>query len=137
MKWILIGFIKAWRAILSPWYGNVCKYYPTCSAYGLEAVQTHGAAKGAGLIVWRILRCNPWSKGGYDPVPGTQAAREWAEEQAATALARSEGEVVCDYEVAAKPRPAAEVTDSSAPTSARPSFRPGRRARRTIEGAYA
>ncbi len=82
MKWLLIGFIKAWRAIVSPWYGNTCKYYPTCSAYGLEAVQTHGALKGAALIVWRLLRCNPWSMGGYDPVPGTQAAHLWELEQA-------------------------------------------------------
>ncbi|MDR2973577.1 MAG: membrane protein insertion efficiency factor YidD [Propionibacteriaceae bacterium] len=82
MKWLLIGFIKAWRAIVSPWYGNICKYYPTCSAYGLEAVQVHGALKGAGLIIWRLLRCNPWSMGGYDPVPGTKAARAWQLEQA-------------------------------------------------------
>ncbi len=82
MKWLLIGFIKAWRAIVSPWYGNICKYYPSCSAYGLEAVQTHGAIKGSGLTIWRILRCNPWSMGGYDPVPGTQAAYLWELEQA-------------------------------------------------------
>ncbi len=82
MKWLLIGFIKAWRAIVSPWYGNICKYYPSCSAYGLEAVQTHGAIKGSGLTIWRILRCNPWSKGGYDPVPGTRSAYLWELEQA-------------------------------------------------------
>lgn len=82
MKWLMIGFIKAWRAVISPSYGNVCKYYPSCSTYGLEAVQTHGALKGGALTIWRIMRCNPWSHGGYDPVPGTEAARLWALEQA-------------------------------------------------------
>ena len=46
-----------------------CPYYPTCSCYGLEAVQKHGAIKGGGLALWRIIRCNPFSHGGYDPVP--------------------------------------------------------------------
>ena len=46
-----------------------CPYYPTCSHYGLEAIQKHGAIKGSALAAWRILRCNPFSKGGYDPVP--------------------------------------------------------------------
>ncbi len=82
MKWLLIGFIKTWRAVVSPWYGNICKYYPSCSAYGLGAVQTHGALKGSALTIWRILRCNPWSTGGYDPVPGTHEAYLWELEQA-------------------------------------------------------
>lgn len=46
-----------------------CPYYPTCSCYGLEAVKKYGALKGGTLAAWRILRCNPFSKGGYDPVP--------------------------------------------------------------------
>lgn len=79
----MIGFIKAWRLLISPLYGQVCRYWPSCSAYGLEAVQTHGAWKGGRLTVKRIARCNPWSAGGYDPVPGTPAAREWEREQAA------------------------------------------------------
>ncbi|OYO14162.1 membrane protein insertion efficiency factor YidD [Enemella evansiae] len=82
MKWLLIGFIKAWRAVISPLYGNVCRYWPSCSAYGLEAVQVHGALRGSWLTVRRIGRCNPWSAGGYDPVPGTPAAAEWECEQA-------------------------------------------------------
>lgn len=83
MKRLIVTFIKLWRAIISPLYGNVCRYYPSCSAYGLEAVQTHGALLGSWLTVKRIVRCNPWSAGGYDPVPGTPAAAEWAREQGA------------------------------------------------------
>lgn len=85
MKWLLIGFIKLWRAVISPLYGNVCKYHPSCSAYGLEAVRVHGALKGSWLTISRIVRCNPWSHGGYDPVPGTPAAEEWEREQALAA----------------------------------------------------
>ena len=81
MKWLLVGFIKAWRKFISPMYGDVCKYYPSCSAYGLEAVQTHGALRGSVLTTWRIVRCNPFSNGGYDPVPGTEAAYQWEIEQ--------------------------------------------------------
>lgn len=66
---ILIGLIKAYRKVVSPLYGDVCRYYPTCSAYGLEAITTHGALGGLSLTVRRILRCNPWATGGVDPVP--------------------------------------------------------------------
>lgn len=83
MRHPLIWFVKAWRAVISPLYGNVCKYHPSCSSYGLEALQVHGALKGSWLTISRIVRCNPWSLGGYDPVPGTPAAEAWAAEQAA------------------------------------------------------
>jgi putative membrane protein insertion efficiency factor len=49
---------------------RVCKYEPTCSHYAEEAVRRHGVVRGLSLAAWRLLRCNPWSKGGYDPVPG-------------------------------------------------------------------
>lgn len=78
----MIGFVKAWRAVISPLYGNVCRYHPSCSAYGLESLEVHGAVKGSWLTIWRICRCNPWSPGGYDPVPGTPAAKAWELEQA-------------------------------------------------------
>ena len=90
MKWLLIGFIKAWRAIVSPWYGQVCRYYPSCSEYGLEAVQLHGAIMGSWLTARRILRCNPWSRGGVDPVPGSAFEARWIADQAAEAAAANQ-----------------------------------------------
>ena len=69
MKWILIGLLKAYRLLISPLYGQVCRYYPSCSAYALEAVQKHGALRGSWLAVRRVARCHPWAAGGYDPVP--------------------------------------------------------------------
>ena len=68
MKRILIGMIRFYRKYLSGLKGySTCKYYPTCSQYGIEAIEKYGALKGGALAVWRILRCNPFSKGGYDP----------------------------------------------------------------------
>lgn len=69
MKKILILMIKFYRIYISPMKSTKCPYWPTCSQYGLEAVEKHGAVKGGVLTAWRILRCNPFSKGGYDPVP--------------------------------------------------------------------
>ncbi|MDT0202419.1 membrane protein insertion efficiency factor YidD [Nocardioides sp. AE5] len=69
MKFVLIGLLKAYRALISPLYGQVCRYYPTCSAYALEAVTVHGSIKGSWLAVRRIVRCHPWAAGGVDPVP--------------------------------------------------------------------
>lgn len=69
MKHILIYCIRLYQKYLSPLKTTKCPYVPTCSAYAVEALQKHGAIKGSLLAVWRIMRCNPFSKGGYDPVP--------------------------------------------------------------------
>ncbi len=70
MKAIFLSGIKFYRKYLSGAKGySSCKFYPTCSTYALEAVEKYGALKGGILSLWRILRCNPFSKGGYDPVP--------------------------------------------------------------------
>lgn len=70
MKYVLLWMIRFYRKYLSGMKGGcTCKYYPTCSQYGLEAIEKYGALKGGALAAWRILRCNPFSKGGYDPVP--------------------------------------------------------------------
>ncbi len=82
MKYLLIGLLKAWRLLISPLYGNVCRYYPSCSAYALRAVSVHGAVKGSWLTVRRLLRCHPWASGGYDPVPGTPEFEQEIRDQA-------------------------------------------------------
>ena len=69
MKYVLIWLLKGYRFAISPLYGNVCRYYPTCSAYALEAVTRYGAWKGGWLSMRRLLRCHPWGGSGYDPVP--------------------------------------------------------------------
>ena len=69
MKKLLLKFIRFYQTAISPHTKPKCKYYPTCSQYTYEAMETCGALKGALMGMWRILRCNPWSKGGYVPVP--------------------------------------------------------------------
>lgn len=69
LRAILIGLLKAYRFAISPLYGQVCRYHPTCSAYALEAVTQYGGIKGSWLAVRRLGRCHPWAAGGYDPVP--------------------------------------------------------------------
>ncbi len=65
----LMALVRFYRRYLSPKKAPCCRFTPTCSAYALEALERHGAFFGLLLTLWRILRCNPWSKGGYDPVP--------------------------------------------------------------------
>ncbi|MBR1758979.1 MAG: membrane protein insertion efficiency factor YidD [Lachnospiraceae bacterium] len=70
MKKLLIAPIKFYRKYLSPLKGrSTCRFCPTCSEYAIIAIEKHGPVKGSGLAIWRILRCNPFCKGGYDPVP--------------------------------------------------------------------
>lgn len=65
----LIGLIKLYQVTLSPFIGRSCRYTPTCSNYGIEAIQKHGPIKGSWLTLKRVLSCNPWGGSGYDPVP--------------------------------------------------------------------
>ncbi len=69
MKKFFMCLIRFYKKYLSPLKSTKCPYFPSCSQYGLEAVERYGAVKGGLLCIWRILRCNPFSKGGYDPVP--------------------------------------------------------------------
>ncbi|WP_300081507.1 membrane protein insertion efficiency factor YidD [Propioniciclava sp.] len=75
MRYVLIGMLRVYRAVISPLYGDVCKFHPTCSAYALDAVTTHGSVKGTWLALKRLARCHPWSLGGYDPVPAAPAPK--------------------------------------------------------------
>ena len=76
MKRALLWLIRFYRSAISPRKPAMCKYIPTCSQYGLEAIERFGAFKGGLLTLWRILRCNPWSRGGYDPVPEKKDKRK-------------------------------------------------------------
>lgn len=69
---VLIGAVKFYRLMLSPWLGSSCRFEPTCSAYALTALEFHGAATGAYLSARRLLRCHPWCAGGCDPVPAVR-----------------------------------------------------------------
>jgi putative membrane protein insertion efficiency factor len=68
MSRLFLGPIRLYQRFISPLTGRHCKYYPTCSAYAVDALRSYGAARGLVLAGWRLLRCNPWSYGGYDPV---------------------------------------------------------------------
>lgn len=72
---VCVLILRAYRAVISPLYGDVCRYYPSCSAYALGAIQQHGVVKGVGLGAWRIARCHPWAKGGIDDVPERRVRR--------------------------------------------------------------
>jgi putative membrane protein insertion efficiency factor len=61
--------LRAYKRVISPWLPASCRYVPTCSEYAAEAVARHGLLRGTALGLWRLLRCNPFSRGGYDPVP--------------------------------------------------------------------
>ena len=69
LKKILIAMIRGYQKYISPAFPRHCRFEPTCSQYAIEAIQKHGLWKGTGLAAWRIIRCNPFCKSGYDPVP--------------------------------------------------------------------
>ena len=68
-KTILLFLIRCYRRFISPLFPPCCRFYPTCSAYAMQAVEKYGAAKGGWLAIKRIIRCHPFNDGGYDPVP--------------------------------------------------------------------
>lgn len=69
MRLALIALVRGYRLLLSPWWGNQCRFTPTCSEFALEALERHGAWQGTWLAMRRVSRCHPWHAGGYDPVP--------------------------------------------------------------------
>ncbi len=71
---LLVGLVKGYRLLLSPWLGSACRFTPSCSQYALDALERHGAAAGSYLTVARLVRCHPWCAGGLDPVPERRPA---------------------------------------------------------------
>jgi putative membrane protein insertion efficiency factor len=71
MKTLLLHLVRAYQIGISPFLGQNCRFYPTCSSYALEAIRLHGAAKGGLLAARRLCKCHPWHAGGVDPVPGS------------------------------------------------------------------
>lgn len=69
MQKILIMFLRGYRYLVSPWFGQSCRFYPSCSCYAIEAIEKRGAFVGLWLTLRRLGRCHPWHPGGYDPVP--------------------------------------------------------------------
>ena len=82
MKWPLIVLVRLYQLLVSPFFGPTCRYYPSCSAYAVTALQTHGAIKGSWLAIRRLLRCHPWSPGGVDHVPPRKGQDQAAPERA-------------------------------------------------------
>jgi putative membrane protein insertion efficiency factor len=68
LRWLAVLLIRVYQRLLSPLLGQRCKYFPSCSEYAAQAIQRFGILRGLVLAGWRVLRCNPWSHGGFDPV---------------------------------------------------------------------
>jgi hypothetical protein len=75
MRWLLVGLVRGYQVLVSPFLGPTCRYYPSCSAYAIEALRVHGALRGSWLAVRRLGRCHPWSPGGVDHVPPPRGRR--------------------------------------------------------------
>jgi putative membrane protein insertion efficiency factor len=81
MKQAAIALIRIYRFLLSPWIGGSCRFWPTCSAYALDAVERHGALRGGWMMITRIARCHPYGGGGVDPVPDRFRWRCWCQRE--------------------------------------------------------
>jgi hypothetical protein len=73
---IILSLIRLYRAVFSPWFGNQCRFYPTCSVYAEEAISAHGSVKGSWLALKRTGKCHPWNAGGIDLVPPNNKMKE-------------------------------------------------------------
>jgi hypothetical protein len=99
--WVLLALLRLYMLLLAPFMGGACKFYPSCSNYAYEAVSRHGARRGSVLTIKRLLRCRPFTQGGFDPVPeelegpksstkdGSEVARKAATREDSTEPARS------------------------------------------------
>jgi putative membrane protein insertion efficiency factor len=94
LSWPLLGLIQLYRWTVSPLLGPVCRYHPTCSRYGYDAIAAHGTLVGSYLAARRVLRCNPWMPGGLDPVPPRGAVRQSLRAQRAERRATASSTIV-------------------------------------------
>jgi len=85
---LLVGFIRVYQFTLSPFLGGSCRFLPTCSAYAVEAINTHGAWRGSRLALRRLARCHPLGTSGFDPVPAAARDSRLREEHASAGQAR-------------------------------------------------
>jgi uncharacterized protein len=104
VKALFLGLIRFYQVVISPGLPGRCKYYPSCSQYALDAVREYGAARGLVLAVWRVLRCNPLSYGGYDPVSRQRLFRARVREGAGLGVASpaDSNAAVCAHRHAAR-----------------------------------
>jgi putative membrane protein insertion efficiency factor len=75
LRAVAVAPLRFYKRFISPLVPPACRFHPTCSEYGMQAIELHGVVRGVTMTIWRILRCNPFSEGGYDP-PGSRAPRE-------------------------------------------------------------
>ncbi len=108
----VVGLLRLWQLLVSPVYGQTCRFYPSCTAYAMEAVDRHGLIRGGWLAVRRLARCHPWNPGGVDLVPasGVRPSAEPAATAPATVIADSAGDT--------STIPAAPVADHRPPRRA-------------------
>lgn len=85
VTWLLIGLIRIYKWTLSPWLGQQCRFYPTCSHYAISALEIHGAVRGSWLTIRRLAKCHPLHTGGVDEVPNTKHVHGHKHGHAATA----------------------------------------------------
>lgn len=78
LRWTLVAILSGYRVTIGKLVGGRCRFHPTCSAYALDAIRTHGSFKGVALATWRVARCSPLTSGGLDPVPGRGSWRSGA-----------------------------------------------------------
>ena len=92
--WLALASVRVYQIFLGPFFGGACKFSPSCSRYAYEAIEKFGAQRGAWLAAKRVMRCRPFSKGGYDPVPEESAERECAKQGSRGAAAANDGRAV-------------------------------------------
>jgi putative membrane protein insertion efficiency factor len=120
MKYVLMALIRVYQLTISPLLGPVCRFYPSCSRYGFEAIARHGALYGSYLTARRLLRCHPWNPGGVDLVP-EKGDRPWWSPRRAAGDAAGDGAGGATGEVASTTRTASvSMTRTALGTTARP-----------------